>query len=312
MLDLVQIPHRFIEKYGREKLAEVCGQSHATVSMWLSKKSFPVTAVQALLDADPEPIHAIKPLYESVELGKKLIMLVPMSGPPQPKMMESFARLYDRHEMDFRFRSFNAIHVIRNAMAAEVLRGPWEWTFWNDADNVHPAGDPLWYKQAVDLPSMPDVYAGMNTIYRLLHHKLKRGLPANIVSTCYVSRQRAAIPQFGGGSSADMRAAVRRGPRDELKEVPWVPFGGVLVHRSVFEDIIKTQGPAIELSPNSAIGQRFNYRYAFFHPESPETPGDDLPFCRRAAEAGHKCYVDLAVMSAHGTGDRLFTYADVA
>jgi hypothetical protein len=106
-----------------------------------------------------------------------------------------------------------------------------------------------------------------------------------------------------------MYRLVKQGPQDRLIEVPWVGFGGVLTHRKVFEDIIATQGDEIRMKPGG-VGTMFNYEYGFFDPIDRETPGDDVPFGIRAGKAGHKCYVDLAIVGAH-VGDRAFTYQDL-
>ena len=67
MIDLVNLPKKYIDKYGRGRVTEIIGQSPSMVSMWLSRKRFPVEAVQKLLDFDPEPLHAVKPLYTNPE-----------------------------------------------------------------------------------------------------------------------------------------------------------------------------------------------------------------------------------------------------
>lgn len=311
MLDLTKIPQRFIERHGKEKIVEVTGQSVSLVSAWISKGTFPVTAVQALLEYDPDPIHEIKPLYETFSLQKTLMYLMPVSTAVTGKAMGSFARLYDKREMLYETYAYNAIHVARNVLAARFLRSPAEWSFWHDADNMHPCGDAEYFKREAELPNMPDTYAGLNTIFRLLWHKRSGKLPdANIVSVVYTGRKKGSHGQFSGGYTNEMRAMVRQGPRDRVIEREWSGFGGMLVNRCVFESIINTQGEEIRLK-DPAMVQNFKYEYAFFHPESPDVPGEDVPMLRRALKAGHKTYVDFSLMSTHGLGERPYTYADV-
>lgn len=329
MLNLTQLPDFYLKKYGKDRVAEILGKSPGIVAAWASANKFSLASVQKLVEFDPEPMNgaakATLPviedapdvpapqepqyLYEPIATGNKLCILVPLTGAPQPKMMDSIMGLYDKREMGYKRRAFNTLSVVRNSLAAHGLRGGYEWFYWADADNVVPWGDAAAYKESIGVPDMPEPFAGLHTIYRLLAHKLKRGVDARIVSVCYIARERGGAPQFGGGEGQMMRTRVRTGPKDELIEVPWVPFGGCLTHRSVFEDIIASQGDEIRMRPDG-IGARFGYEYAFFHPIDRETPGDDIPFCIRAARAGHKFYVDLAVMAGHGIGDKIFTYKD--
>ncbi len=233
------------------------------------------------------------------------MILVPLAGPPAPKTMDCIVRLYDRAKMAYRREAFNNLSVVRNQLAAMALRGPFGWQWWNDGDNVNPWGDAPSYKDAIGLPEMPDSFAGQNCIVRALGHK------KTIVSVCYVDRKRGAVPQFEGGSTPEWRAEVKKGPQNKLVERGWAGLGGCLIHRSVFDDIIKTQGDEIRMAETpGSVGQRFNYQYDFFGPLNREICGDDLPFFARAARAGHRCHVDLALMGGHGL-DRCYTYADI-
>lgn len=310
MLDLRQLHTYYIDKYGRDTVASILDQKAAVVAMWQRSSKFPVDALQRLLEHDPEPLAAIRPLYENPPAGTKLAILMPLTSAPEPKTMDCLLRLYDRTQMSFKRAAFNNLSVARNILAAWWLNGTSEWAFWMDGDMVHPCGDAAFFKTSAELPAYPDAYAGINTINRLLYHRLKAGKTnATMVSVCYVSRSKEAVPQFGGGERSESRMEMRMGPRDELREKSWCGFGGVLTHRSVFEDIIKNQGDEIRMKPGG-IGTRFNYSYSFFSPTDRETPGDDVPFCQRALRAGHKIHVDYAVQSAH-VGDRCYSYKDI-
>lgn len=310
MFDLRKLQTYYLEKYGRERIAELLDQKQPVIAMWEKSGKFPVDALQKMLEHDPEPLSEVRPLYENPPTGTRLAILMPLIGPPEPKTLDCLMRLYDRREMGFQRMAFNNLSVSRNYLAAWALQRGFEWFFWHDGDMLHPCGDAAYFKKAAGLPILPDVFAGVNTIYRLLSHRVKSGrTDATIVSICYVSRSEKATPQFGGGELPTERGEVRRGPFDALREKPWVGFGGVLTHRSVFEDIIRTQGDEIRMKPNG-IGARFGYEYGFFDPLDRETPGDDVPFCSRAIRAGHKIFVDMAVHSAH-IGDRAFTFRDV-
>lgn len=304
MIDLSALPAHYVSVYGVEKVAEVLGVQSYLVSMWLKTGRFSVASVQKLLEFDPAPLSAITLLYPPCEPGKRLAILVPLIGPPEPKMMDTLIQLYDRSKMSYQRFPYNNLSVARNALAASFLRGPCEWSFWLDGDTITPTGNAEWFKRYAEMPDLPDVFAGMNTIHRLLAHK------KDFVSVCYVDRKNGDTPQFGGGNTPEMRAEVKRGPRDKLIEVPWTGFGGVLIHRRVFEDIIRTQGDEIRMKPDSALGKKFGYEYSFFHPLDLETCGDDIPLCARARKAGHKIHVDLALMAGH-VGDRVYSFKDL-
>lgn len=273
------------------------------VSMWISRKRFPIEAIQKLIDFDPTPLHQVRPLYTNPEPGKKLVILMPLNGPPEPEILEAFARLYDPKEMDFRRVAFNNLSVARNALAGEFLRGPWDKAIWWDGDTIPPHSDAASFKKICQLPGMSDMYAGVHAIYRMLVHQ------RTFVSACYVGRRKGAPPQFADGESINVRNMIKRGPRNELLEREWTGFGFTLTHRSVFEDIIKTQGQEIQVS-NQSLRNRFGYEYAFFTPTGVDIPGDDIPFCLRAAKAGHKVVVDLSVFAAH-IGNYAYTYNDL-
>jgi hypothetical protein len=303
VINLVELPQSYIEKYGRDKVIEVIGQGPAMISMWLSRKKFPLDAVQKLIEFDPSPLHEIKPLYEKIELGKKLAILMPMNGPPEPEIMDAFSKLYDPKEMDFRRVAFNNLSVARNSLAGQFLKGPWDWALWWDSDTIPPYGDAEAFKKLCQNPNIPDIFAGVHSIYRMLVHK------KSFVSACYIGRRKGAPPQFASGDTESMRSVMKRGPRNELMECDWTGFGFVLTHRKVFEDIIKTQGDEIRVK-NEGLRARFGYDYAFFTPVGIDIPGDDIPFCIRAAKAGHKVTMDMSVFAAH-IGNHAYTYADL-
>jgi hypothetical protein len=302
VIDLVNLPRSYIDKYGRDKVTEIIGHGPAMMSMWLSRGRFPVEAVQKLIEFDPSPLHDIKPLYATSEIGKKLIILMPMNGPPEPEILDAFARLYDPKEMDFHRVGFNNLSVARNSLAGHFLKGPWDWALWWDSDTIPPYGDAAAFKKLCQNPAMPDAFAGVHSIYRMLVHK------RSFVSACYVGRRKGAPPQFFK-AEMEMNGVMKRGPRNELMECDWTGFGFTLTHRKVFEDIITTQGEEIRVK-NEGLRSRFGYDHAFFTPTGVDIPGDDIPFCMRAAKAGHKVVMDLSVFAAH-IGNHAYTYNDL-
>jgi len=301
--DVNALPAFYVGKYGLDRFAEVTGKSKSVTAMQLRRNKVTLEDVSKLLAFDPSPLAEVRPLYTNPEPGKKLAILVPLSGPPEPKTMDCLIKLFNPAEMTYERRAFNNLSVARASLAASFLRSPCDWSWWHDGDSIVPCGDAEWYKDAAGLPDLPDVYAGFNAIFRALWHK------KSIVSCSYVSKTIPAVPQFGGGAAAEMITLVRKGPQNKLIERSWSGMGGVLIHRKVFEDIIASQGDEIRMKPGG-IGERFGYTYAFFQPLDCETCGDDIPLFIRAAKAGHKCFVDLAIQAAH-IGDRAYSFKDV-
>jgi len=102
------------------------------------------------------------------------------------------------------------------------------------------------------------------------------------------------------------RQDYARGPRDAIIQREWIGFGHALVHRSVFEDIIKAC-PEIELQAGHQL--RAQYTYGFFD-ASIGIPGDDINFCLRAKKAGHEIYADLSLMASH-VGTKAYNFEDM-
>lgn len=290
MLRLTTLPQRYIDKYGKDKVADIIGEKSNVLSMWLSRGSFPLSAVERLLEFDPEPINEIKPLYENTKLDSKLAILMPHNTGIGGKTVESVTRLYNPNEMKFIRYSFNTITIARNTLAQRFLNSGCEWAFWMDSDMVIPAGDAQWFKQATGLDQIPDMFAGVNGLMRLLWQKKK------LIGVTYFAKEPNGAAQFSGGHDLLSFGRIRNSPVDQVKAVDWIGFGGVLMHRDVLLDIIKQQGDELRVKDQGVI-KRFGYEYNFFErlPECTE----DSSFCWRAKKAGHQTYVDFSVRAAH-------------
>lgn len=302
MFDVTKLPGTYLEEYGAEKLAEILGQTEAKVKFWVHSEEFPLEALQKLLVFDPAPLAQMKPLYENPPAGTKVAILACSNRKPEPLTVASLFKLYDSRSMVYEPFGFNSLYHVRNMAAAWFLKSGLEWSFWSDDDSVHPCGDAAWFKRATGQPEMPDSYAGVHAINRLLATGKK------IVGCSYVSRTGNATPQFSGGQSLEMSEQVRAGPRNHVLKRDWIGFGGALVHRDVFLDIIKTQTEEIRVR-NDSIKARLGYEFSFFRPVEDDI-GDDISFCARARKAGHEVFVDLAVASGH-VGSKVYSYRDI-
>lgn len=301
MLDLTALPARYLAAHGAPRVSEVCNVTTSLVGMWIKRGKFPLDAVQKLLEFDPSPITEIAKLYDNPVTPPKLMILVPCSGGVDPRTMECLVAMKEP-AVKLKTRAFWSAPHARNSLAAHFLASPAEWSFWSDGDMVHPHGDAKAFKQMADAPEFPDVYAGIHCINRMLHHK------KTLVGVAYRGRKRGVGFQFHGAASMEIKDMMKRGPQQRLLAREWMGFGGVLVHRSVFEDIIKTQGAEIRVE-NESLKKVLGYEYAFFSSEDKNDCGDDLVFCRRARAAGHQPYVDLSLFSSH-VGNVALNYQD--
>lgn len=302
MFDLTQLPTYYLSHYGEEKVAEIVGLKVAVVRFWIQQSDFPLVAVQKLLDFDPAPLGEVRPLYELPNPDVKVEILLPTNRKPEPDTVEALFKLYDSRSMRFKRLGFNSLFHVRNMMAGYFLRTGTPLSYWSDDDAVPPCGDAPWYKEVTRLPDMPNAFAGLNAVHRLMASGKK------MIGGSYVSRREDSVPQFAGGRSLEISELVRQGPRNQIIKRDWVGFGGVLVHRDVFLDIIKTQGA--EIKADETIQKQLGYEYRFFSPLPGTDTGDDISFCERARKAGHEVFVDLAVALGH-VGTKIYTYRDI-
>lgn len=306
MLDLRSLPSRYLKELGPAKVSEITGARPAVLSMWIKTGRTPLEAVQKLLDYDPTPIHEIQPLYVTPEKPDRLAILLCTSRPPCQGTIDCLMTM-KRPEMQYRRFTFNSLYHVRNMAAAWFLnKSGCEWSYWPDDDVLPPCGDGELFAELIREYcgpgfTYPAVFAAVNSIYRLRKHEKK------LIGACYFGRKHGVPGQFGGAESQTMRENLRRGPRDQILDVPWIGFGGVLIHRSVFEDIIKTQGEKIRVK-NDYVRQKLGYEFSFFWPIDQDW-GDDQSFCIRAKEAGHQPWVDLSLMPPH-VGQKGFTFVD--
>lgn len=169
------------------------------------------------------------------------------------------------------------IDQTRNELAAEFLKSDKEWSLWIDDDTMVPP-------EAID--------------------KFKeRG--KSFVSGLYLKKVPPYFPcAWMNHEPTGMISYLTHWKRNELREVDGVGFGCAFIHRSVYEDIQKTHvirlwternWPILKIreagEEDERIPSRFKYPF-FFHQE-------DIWFCDRAKEAGHKIYLDCSVECIH-------------
>ena len=298
ILDLEAIASSMAKAYGTAEIASALQVKPETVEAWKVGATQPtVKQLNALLDDDPSPFHAVQPLYEPLPEGKRLAILMATARAPHPKTVECILKMFENTKMVFKQHSFNSVYHTRDWLAHWFLtRTTCEWAMWIDDDEILPCGDAEWFKAQTENPNYPAAFAGANTIGQLVSRK------KTLIGACYFGRRNGLPAQFAGASA--LRGTLANGPTNEVREAAWVGCGSQLVHRSVYEDIIKTQ-PEIRIE-DETTAQRFGFRHYFYDPIE-EGWNDDPSFCDRAARAGHKTYVDMSVMPAH-CGERWYNY----
>lgn len=249
--------------------------------------------------------------------GRQVMLCLPHYKTSNPRTSFSLMAMFDRRRMaqSLDFGDAFVAHS-RNKLAAGFLRSKMEWALFVDDDNVPPFGNAALYNSFTGF-NLPDKFAGMHGIDRLMSHG------KTLIGGLYRGRWPQSGPVFGEGPA--FTRYLEEAPRDEIRETQWVGFGFVLIHRSVFEDIEKAF-PDLARDEDGSCGNWFTssehdlvkavqQALAESDPEimrkilelglakSNRTSnlgvGEDVIFCRRAAQAGHPCFVDLGCIVAH-------------
>lgn len=301
MLNLLELPDKYLAKYGAAKIAEITGSTPALLGMWKKRGKFPVDALQKLLDFDPFPIAEIKPLYENPTTHPKVAVLMPVQASVHPYTMESLMGIYSPSTFKIKTHAFWSAYHARDFLANWFLRDSGcEIAFWVDSDMVLPHGNAERFNQMGKTPNYPVAYGGINAFNRMLFHG------KSLIGVAYKGKEMGARFQFHGSDSMEMIQEVKRGPRNEVIARDWVGFGAVLMKRNVLEDIISKMGNDIRY-PTEGARKRFG-EYSFFSPHFVGA-GDDVSFCARAKLSGHQPYVDMSIFAPH-MGNHPFTFAD--
>lgn len=179
------------------------------------------------------------------------------------------------------------LQVARNRCVKAFMESEAEWLFFVDGDTIPPFGSPDFWYHETRLSANPQIikpkFAELKAWERLQSHG------KSIVGGYYLQRRRKGIIIPFVDQREDFRLRTE-GPRNELKKVPFVATGCMMVHRKVFLDIMNMRP---DLAP-----QNGNDFWNFFGHNVGEG-GEDIAFGKLAEECGHPSYLDLAVCCAH-------------
>jgi hypothetical protein len=253
--------------------------------------------------------------------NKQVMLCLPFYKTTNPRTLFALMTLFDKRRMALSLDFGDAfVAHSRNKLADQFLRSGMEWCLMCDDDNVPPFGNAALYNQFTGF-NLPPMFAGLHGIDRLLSHG------KTLVGGLYRGRWPHSKSIFAEG--VQLEKYVNDGPRDELRPTQWVGFGWVLIHRSVFLDIEK-KFPRLARKPDGTgsnfftssehdlveavtlaiqeLDRGLDFGLARELLENGLTIsqrmsnlgcGEDVQFCRRAAQAGHQCFVDLGLVVGH-------------
>lgn len=274
------------------------------------------------------PVIPTYPVKAVVIPEKKTLLAFPWYKSASPITSFCVAQLMDRRKVSsvLNFADAYIIHT-RNTIVEAFLKTDLDYLLQIDDDMVVPCSQPAWFKAFSGFDWMPDEFAGLNTIDRLLSHK------KTIVGALYFGRFKYGPPVFAQGNDPQIAKLARTAPIDRLLKVGWCGTGCLLTHRSVFLDIEK-RFPRLARGADGKGGQWFSPSEHFVMDEidrmrkmlsvgpmdgqkalkayeivesisarasksSGLGQGEDVCLCKRAGEAGHETYVDLGLVAGH-------------
>ena len=260
--------------------------------------------------------------------GRSVYIALPFYKTTNPRTMFALLNLLDRRRMGISLDFGDAfIAHSRNKLADGFLKSKFEWMLMVDDDSVPPFGNAALYNSFTGF-DLPEEFAGRNGIDRLLSHG------KTLVGGMYRGRWPHGKPVFAEGKKIE--GWIESGPKDELRPTNWVGTGFMLIHRSVFlsiekkfpdlarkadgsggnfftsseHDLLKAvqdilaaestleKGQILELLSRAVETSKRNSNLGV---------GEDVIFCRRAAQAGHQPFVDLGCIVGH-LGDYCYGY----
>jgi hypothetical protein len=195
-----------------------------------------------------------------------------------------YAKYYD---VGFELVGNTLLASARNELADRFLKSKAEWSFWLDSDVFVPF-TPAAYLTYSRTTKGKD-FAKYNTLEWLLSHNLPLvgGVYAGRFKGAPLTIQPDLMPR--DNNDLNMCEALRKGEyAGGVQPVDWIAAGLMLVHRRVFERIMKAK-PWHQPFPGAF--------YPFFINNGPK--GEDVYFCELARSAGIQPYLDTDIRAGH-------------
>jgi len=261
-------------------------------------------------------------------MRKHIMLVLPWLKHTNPMTAFSVMNLVDKRRTSTLLNFGDAfVAHSRNTCADLFLASDLEYMLTIDDDMVVPFGHAAWFNAHTGF-NLPERFAKLNSLDRLLSHG------KTLVGALYFGRHRFGSPMYNEGANIPNEAEyARKAPHDIIKQTRWVGTGCMLIHRSVFEGIEK-RFPRLGRGANGKGGQWFSTsehlamdcidgvrKMLSEGPMSGEKAlrayqalesgaaqarhgsslgmGEDVQFCIRAAESGHKAHVDMGLVCGH-------------
>lgn len=270
----------------------------------------------------------VPPAMAVAFLKNRVMLALPWGKMTHPITAFAVAQLMDRRRVSTALNFGDAfVAHSRNSIADLFLKSTSEHLLMIDDDMVPPFGHAEWFKAHTGWGNLPEKFAGLNTLDRLLSHG------KSIVGALYKGRYEKANFVYGEGHVPAEREYALKGPYDLIKPTRWVGTGSILIHKSVFEDIEKkfpllargADGKGGQyftssehnladavmrtrkmLSEGAMTGEKAMRAFEMLEAAAADAKsnsklgmGEDVTFCVRAKAAGHQPYVDMGLRCGH-------------
>lgn len=297
---ILDVPAGILSQFISGKKAPGLATCQKILDNWVMSENTPILktaeelkeeeAVKIELDVDgivnmsycPPEWGAKKAAWEN----RDVCLCIPTYLPIPGESFFSFMALAMKYRMGIRLEHRHGDSMIarsRNQLCKRFLATGASWSIWLDSDMIFPFGNSGAYATQTGMRDLPDKFASVMTIERLISHS------KTIIGGCYWDR-RGSGRLIAGGSQPILNPI----PSDSLAPVNFVGTGCLAVHRTVFEDIAKT-------FPNTLSDEAHGNETGFFTPiqDANRMLGEDESFAKRATDSGHPSYLDLGLILAH-------------
>lgn len=310
-----------IKELGVPKAAEFFSVRPELIAQWRDGSKYPsLAAVEQAFD--PDTLAQPGKIETATWEGRQVCLLLPFYKSVGNQTTFSLLGLMDRSRMKILMRSGDAfVAHTRNVLVEQFLQTDCEWSFWADDDMIFPIGNAAWFNRVTGF-NLPDKFAGLHTINRLLEAK------KTLVGGIYAGRTPEGKIMYAEACRDRNEAAwLKSGPHDQVKPTRWVATGCMLVHRSVYtaiseryphldknwftsseHDVVKAVDDVLKILSDTARGINARVDESILALQEAKKisaqqsglgTGEDIQFCLRASQVGHQPHVDCGLWCGH-------------
>lgn len=259
-------------------------------------------------------------------LQKKVLVAMPWYKSTHPITSFCVSQILDRRRTAAALSCGDAFLVhARNKIVDYFLGTDLDFLLTIDDDMVVPFANSKFFREYTGWSEFPDPFASFHALDRLLASGKK------LIGATYFGKHMKASPVFAEGPK--LVDEIKKGPRDEVRPTNWCGTGCLLIHRDVclgiekrfpdlsrgadgkgFQGFTSSEHHAMDvirktkemLSVGPMDGQKAVRAFQMLidgevkaKSQSGLGVGEDVIFCRRAAEAGFQPHVDLGLWCGH-------------